>query len=99
MKTNKKAILGFAASMIFSLALMQGINQNSIQQKDQNIQQVSGACAWAAGQAESDSWTNVWTAGSLMTGSFASGAGVVALTNAWNPGGWTLGGVVIGSAL
>lgn len=59
MKTNKKAILGFAMSMIFSLAIMQGISQKNVQQQ-RCLQQVSLGSAYAAGQAESQSWQNVW---------------------------------------
>src|SRR5690606_1319346 len=59
MKTNKKAILGFAMSMIFSLAIMQGISQKNVQQQ-RSLQQVSLGSAYAAGQAESQSWPNVW---------------------------------------
>jgi|LFRM01.1.fsa_nt_gb hypothetical protein len=59
MKTNKKAILGFAMSMIFSLAIMQGISQKNVQQQ-RSLQQVSLGSAYAAGQAESQSWQNVW---------------------------------------
>jgi hypothetical protein len=59
MKNNKKAILGFALSMIFSLALMQGISQKNVQQQ-RNLQQISLGSAYAAGQAESQSWQNVW---------------------------------------
>ena len=59
MKTNKKAILGFAMSKIFSLAIMQGISQKNVQQQ-RSLQQVSLGSAYAAGQAESQSWQNVW---------------------------------------
>ena len=46
-------------SMIFSLAIMQGISQKNVQQQ-RSLQQVSLGSAYAAGQAESQSWQNVW---------------------------------------
>jgi len=45
--------------MIFSLAIMQGISQKNVQQQ-RSLQQVSLGSAYAAGQAESQSWQNVW---------------------------------------
>ena len=91
MKTNKKAILGFAVAMIFSLAFMQGINQKSIKQHDCNMQQVGAGCAYAASQTEGGtsavlSYTaNV--AGSTCAGMATVGAGAALLTTT-NPVGW-----------
>jgi hypothetical protein len=43
MKTNKKAILGFALAMVFSLAIMQG---NSIKGNKQDVNLVGAAIAY-----------------------------------------------------
>ncbi|QZE15061.1 hypothetical protein K4L44_04325 [Halosquirtibacter laminarini] len=50
MKTNKKAILGFAVAMIFSLGFMQGMSTKS--NHDITIQQLGLGCAMGSACAE-----------------------------------------------
>jgi len=69
MKKNKKAIFGLAIAMIFSLAFMQGINQNN---KDFSMQQVSLSCACMANHSESTSGTVSYGTASAVSGCFAS---------------------------
>jgi hypothetical protein len=59
MKTNKKAIFGFATAMIFSMALMQGISKKSNEQ-DMSLQQLGAACAVGASYSEDG---GAWEAG------------------------------------
>ena len=51
MKQNKKAILGFAVAMIFSLGIMQGISTKNNKQ-DMSLQHVTAACFYAAANTE-----------------------------------------------
>ncbi len=69
MKTNKKAVLGFAIAMIFSLAIIQGFVTNNKQ--DFSLQQVSLSCASMADSGEGNNAG--WLAASGVTGAFASG--------------------------
>jgi hypothetical protein len=52
MRKSKKAILAMLVTMIMSLGLMGGINGNSQDSTDCNLQQVSIGCAWIAGETE-----------------------------------------------
>ncbi len=91
MKTNKKAILGFAVAMVFSLAFMQGISTKSNQVA--NLQQVSIGAGYMAGNAESTSGTVIWGSVSAVTGGAAGTVAYGALVNSWNPAGWVGWGV------
>lgn len=51
MKTNKKAVFGFAVAMIFSLAIMQGISTKNSKQ-DVSMQQVCVGSAVASSYCE-----------------------------------------------
>ena len=91
MKTNKKAILGFAVTMIFSLAIMQGISTKNNKQ-DANIQQIGAASMYVAGNSESTStkvtagltgafWTGIATW--CVDGAFATGVVTPAAATCW----------------
>ncbi|MBI9069241.1 MAG: hypothetical protein JEZ09_18230 [Salinivirgaceae bacterium] len=96
MKTNKKAILGFAVAMVFSLAFMQGIsNKNNI---DQNNQQVGVACTVVAANSEGGT-AGAWYAASGVAYGFAVNVAYGAAVNSWNPAGWVGWAVAGGSAL
>ena|ERR1035437_9238115 len=80
MKTNKKAVLGFAVAMVVSLSVMQGsLKQNN----GANLQQLSLGTAYMAGSTEggtSSMWnqaTNLLTGVAVVTGTVALGAAVV----------------------
>tara|TARA_B100000780_G_C21093309_1_gene440723 strand:- start:1324 stop:1617 length:294 start_codon:yes stop_codon:yes gene_type:complete len=95
MKTNKKIVLAFAMTMIFSLGLMQGVIKNENKQ-DMNLQQVSVAAGYFAGMSEGGA-SSAWTAVSALAGSAAVGAAYGGLTNFWNPLGPA--GLLAGGAL
>ena len=75
MKTNKKAVLVFAMTMIFSLGLMQGTMKK--ENKQMNLQQVAVGAGYMAGSSEG--------------GAAAVTVGYGALTQVWNPFGWVGG--------
>lgn len=50
MKTNKKAILGFAVAMIFSLAFMQGVSKSN----NHDYNQLTLGCAYGSALAGSE---------------------------------------------
>ena len=85
---KKKAILAFAMSMILSLATLQGISQKNVQQQDMNLQQISVGSAMLAAETEG-AWKGFWVATATMSGAVASGLTVAAITNVWNPVGWS----------
>jgi hypothetical protein len=97
-KASKKAILGFAMSMIFSMGIIQGISQKSVQTQNVTLQQVSLGCGYMSGRSEGGA-AGAWGAAAGMAGGFAVTAGGAALVNAWNPAGWVIGVVVGGAAL
>ncbi len=100
MKTNKKAILGFAVAMIFSLGFMQGMSTKSNQ--DVAIQQLGGACAIGATYAEDGGALEAGlNYGANVLGGCAGGmagvgigAAVVTTTNPVGWGYWVATGVV-----
>jgi hypothetical protein len=93
MKTNKKAILGFAVAMVFSLAFMQGIsNKNDV------VQQVGVACTVVAANSEGGT-AGAWYAASGVAYGFAVNVAYGAAVNSWNPAGWVGWAVAGGSAL
>ncbi len=97
MKTNKKAILGFAVAMVFSLALMQGIStKNNL---DFTNQQVGVACSVVAANCESGGATGAWLGAASVAYGFAINVGYGAAVNSWNPAGWVGWAVAGGSAL
>lgn len=92
MKTNKKAVLGFAVAMVVSLSVMQG-NAMKSNKQDVNIQQISIGCAVGAGFCESGSPTQYGLlAASAMAGGYAVNVGSTLSTAApvstTNPAGW-----------
>lgn len=91
MKTKKKAILGIAMAMIFSLAFMQGINQKSVQQQDRNLQQLGLGAAYASGETEGGVSTAcayvAATCGTLATGMAGFGVSTFYLSGT-TPVGW-----------
>ncbi|MBI9069240.1 MAG: hypothetical protein JEZ09_18225 [Salinivirgaceae bacterium] len=97
MKTNKKAILGFAVAMVFSLAIMQGISTKNNQ--DVTLQQVSIGAGYMAGSAESSGATAAWVTVSGVSASVAGTVAYGALVNSWNPAGWVGWAVAGGAAL
>ncbi|MBD3374584.1 hypothetical protein GF406_06050 [candidate division KSB1 bacterium] len=90
---KKKTILAFAMSMILSLATLQGINQNNVQQQDMNIQQLGLTAALAASKAESGSIKAVtfsylaYTAGTTCATMAAGGLASI-YVSATTPVGW-----------
>lgn len=90
MKTNKKAILGFAITMIFSLAIMQGMSLKSNQQ-DITIQQIGAGAAYGAANTEGGTSAILsYTAGlaqGTAAGMTAVGLGSIYITGT-NPVGW-----------
>lgn len=86
MKTNKKAILGFAVVMVFSLAFMQG---NSIKNtnQDTSVQQVTLGAGYMAGSTEGGT-SGAWNAASNIGAGVTAGLFYGSLTNSWNPLGW-----------
>ncbi len=91
MKTNKKAILGFAVAMVFSLAFMQGVSTKNT--NDVSMQQVCVGSAIAAGYCENGSPAQYgWGAVSAMTGGYAANTAsaltVAAPISTTNPVGW-----------
>tara|TARA_B100000780_G_scaffold277983_1_gene250096 strand:+ start:2943 stop:3233 length:291 start_codon:yes stop_codon:yes gene_type:complete len=92
MKTNKKAVLVFAMTMIFSLGLMQGTMKK--ENKQMNLQQVAVGAGYMAGSSEGGA-AGAWTAVSGMAGAAAVTVGYGALTQVWNPFGW-VGGATAG---
>ena len=91
-KNRKKVIIGFAMTMIFSLAIMQGNSQKNVQEQDVNLQQVCLGTAYIAGETE----------GGVQAVCYAvsAGSGVVAyqcMTGGaifgWTPVGWAAVGV------
>ncbi len=89
MKTNKKAILGFAVAMVFSLGLMQGINQKSIQQNDMNIQQVGAGMIIAGAEEGGGMGAAIGFYGGAMLAYTAESAPV---WGSMGPVGWIIGG-------
>ncbi|HSD09293.1 hypothetical protein [Flavobacterium sp.] len=90
MKTNKKAVLGFAVAMVFSLAFMQANSMKSTKQ-DISVQQVSVGAGYMAGASEGGA-SGGWVAVSAMTGGYATTVGG-GLATTWfvsgtNPAGW-----------
>ena len=78
MKQNKKAILGFAVAMIFSLGIMQGISQKNVQQQDINLQQVSIGAGYIAGETEGGA-SGAWNAVSNIAAGTAAGMATVGI--------------------
>ena len=101
MKTNKKAILGFAVAMVFSLAFMQGISTQNYKQ-DVSLHQISWAAGYASGATEGG-WSGFWSATSDMATGYAVAVGG-ALSYTWivsgtNPAGWAAWSSVGAAAL
>lgn len=86
-KINKKIILGFAMSMIFSLAIMQGVSQKNVQTQDMNLQQASIGAAYMATQTEYGAGGQVFwgTTATILTSQTTSMAGPCAVAG---PIGW-----------
>lgn len=74
MKTNKKAVLGFAVAIVFSLAFMQGNTIKSTKQ-DVSLQQVGGVAAYVGGSMEAGGGQSV--ASYISNAAIATGAGMV----------------------
>lgn len=91
MKTNKKAILGFAVAMVLSLSVMQGMSIKSTKQ-DVAIQQVAGVAGGIAYTTEGF-WGGFSFGVSAFAGTFGGGCAVALVTNLWHPGGWIAAGV------
>ena len=79
MKTDKKAILGFAIAMIFSLAIMQGTYVKSGKQ-DFCLQQLCGASAVVASKTEG-AVSAAFAATSVMAGAVAVNLTTQGITN------------------
>lgn len=91
-KANKKAILGFAMSMIFSLAVMQGISQKNVQQHDKNLQQIGAALVVGAAYGASEDpgmAAAVGFTGGMMLNFVAESCPV---WGSMGPVGWVVGG-------
>lgn len=86
MKTNKKAILGFAVAMVFSLAFMQGNSVKNTNQ-DMSVQQVSLGAGYMAGSTEGGT-AGAWAAGSAMAGAAAGQVATGGTLLGWTPVGW-----------
>lgn len=71
MRTNKKAILGFAMAMIFSLAILQGYSTKN-SKRDVSMQQIALSCASVADRSEGVAYAG-WSAAAGTAGAFASG--------------------------
>lgn len=97
MNTNKKAILGFAVAMVFSLAFMQG-NTIKSTKESVNTQQVAVGAAYMAGESERGA-AGAWGAVSLGAGAVAYQALTGGAIFSWNPVGWAAVGVGAGAAL
>lgn len=88
-KINKKAILGFAMSIVFSLAIMQGISQKNVQQQDMNLQQVGAGVMVLGGMEGGASGTAIQFGGATMLNFVAQSSPV---WTTMGPVGWVLGG-------
>lgn len=97
MKTNKKAVLGFAVAMVVSFSFLQGSNIKNLKQ-DSSIQQVAGVAGGIASSTDGF-WSGFSTAISATAVGFGAGAGVALLANQWHPGGWVAAGVIGGAVL
>lgn len=99
MKKNKKAILGFAVAMVFSLAFMQGVCKYN---SDVSLQQVSVGAGYMAGETEGGA-SGAWASVAGMTGSYAAGGAIYGVSTIYatgtNPVGWVYWGTVGLSAL
>jgi len=81
MKTNKKAVLGFAVAMVVSLSVMQGsLKQNN----NANLQQLSLGTAYMAGSTEGGT-SSMWNQATNLLTVVAGATGVVALGAAVAP--------------
>jgi len=89
---NKKTILGFAMSMIFSLAIMQGISQKNVQQQDRNLQQLSIGASYIGASCEDPGAAAAWNQTSdvleAAAGIAATGLGAAWVVSGTNPVGW-----------
>ena len=97
MKTNKKAIFGFAVAMIFSLAIMQGISTKN-SKEDVSMQQITVGCGYMAGSSEGGA-SGAWNAASNIGAGVTAGLFYGSLTYTWNPLGWVGYATTIASAL
>jgi hypothetical protein len=98
MKTNKKAIFGFATAMIFSMALMQGISKKDVEQKEMSLQQVAGVALYMSAETEggeSAVWKGVAGAAGVVAGRAFFGGAMFG----WNPGGWAALGIGVVATL
>ncbi len=110
MKTNKKAILGFAITMIFSLAIMQAQNIKLAKQ-DLNVQQLGLAAAGVGYYYGVREGNDVGNGGGMMVGGatmvFYAGQTLAGLSSNpltatvlyTTPAGWATLGVLGGVAL
>lgn len=96
MENNKKAILGFAIAMVFSLAFMQGMSTKS--NNDVSMQQVSIGCGYMATSSEGGA-VGAWTAGAAISGGIAINVATGGSLLSWNPVGWAALGVAGAAAL
>jgi hypothetical protein len=98
MRKSKKAILAMLVTMIMSLGLMGGINGNSQDSTDCNLQQVSVGCAWIAGETEvGPGATSAWSKASEITGGICvtmAGLGAYhSYVSTSTPPGWVYWGI------
>jgi hypothetical protein len=103
MKTNKKAVLGFAIAMIFSLAMMQGMNMKSNHQ-DVNVQQMTAAAGYMAvssegGAAVQTAWGFTSALGWETSGALWTAAGAAAATGILSPAALVIGGAAVVTTL
>lgn len=98
-ETNKKAILGFFTALVFSLAIMQGINMKS-SAKDISMQQIGAGAALMSGtEGASPLWNYAAnTLGATAAGMTTVGLGSIYVTGT-NPVGWTYWAATGGVAL
>ncbi len=81
MKTNKKAILGFAVAMVFSLAFMQGM---SIKHERQNMTLMGWGASAVSSYASSEGEHGLAAAWAGLSGFAYTGAGSIAVSSGWS---------------
>ena len=78
---NKKAILGFAMTMIFSLAIMQGISQKSVQQQDVSL--MSWGCGAVSDRAMAEGEVGLSAGWGVLSVGAGVAAGALITTTGW----------------
>jgi|GEM_PF-541049 len=98
MKTNKKAILGFAVAMVVSLSVMQG-NAMKSDKQDVNIQQVALGAAYYGANSENRGTQAAAAVVVIGAGAVAKTAFTGGAMFGWTPVGWAAIGVAAGASL